>query len=336
MSGPLYLSHPASAGHDTGPGHPERAARMTAIEADLARRGWLGWERREAPAATAAQASAVHSERHVRAVQRMSEEGGGAFDPETPVSAGSWTAALHAAGGACAMAEALLAGDATVAFSAARPPGHHAGPDSACGFCLLNNVAIAARHALDALGARRVMIVNWDVHHGNGTNEIFRRSDAVLYASIHEAGIFPGTGPLLDVGAGAGEGFSINLPVPAGADEDAWLSLLEWIVVPAGEEFRPDLILISAGYDAHRADPLADCMLEASSFGEMARHVRALGARVGAPVGAVLEGGYDLEALAASVAATMEGLTDDAEPRSGAPDFATSRAASQIGHYWSL
>ena len=336
MSAPLYLSHPASAGHDTGPGHPERIARFTAIEEELARRGWLGWERREAPAANEAQLTAVHAEEYVAAIREMSAAGGGALEPETPVSAGSWAAALRAAGGACAIAEALLAGEAPVAFSAARPPGHHARAADTSGFCLLNSAAVAARHALDALGAERVMVIDWDVHHGNGTNEIFRRSDAVLYASIHQAGIFPGTGPLLDVGVGPGEGFSINLPVPAGADEDAWLSLLEWIVVPAGAEFRPDLILISAGYDAHRDDPLGGCMLEAGSFAEMARHVRVLGEATGAPVGAVLEGGYDLAALAASVAATMEGLADAAEPRSVAPDFATSRAASQIGHFWAL
>ena len=223
-----------------------------------------------------------------------------------------------------------------MAFSAARPPGHHATREIGMGFCLINNVAVAARHALDALGARRVLIVDWDVHHGNGTNDIFHSSAAVLYTSIHQAGIFPGTGPLLDVGAGEGRGFSINLPVPAGTGEDTWLSLLEWIIVPAAVEFAPDLILISAGYDAHRDDPLGDCTLEVASFAEMARHVRALGRRVGAPVGAVLEGGYDLAALAASVAATMEALAGDREPESVAPDFLTSRAASQIGHHWTL
>jgi acetoin utilization deacetylase AcuC-like enzyme len=336
VSPPLWLSHPASAGHDTGPGHPERVARMTAIEQELGRRDWLGWERREAPPASLVQLAAVHAPEHVAEVRAMSEAGGGAFDPETPVSPGSWAAALHAAGGACALAEALLAADAPTGFSAARPPGHHARPATAMGFCLLNNVAVAAQHALDGLGAGRVMVIDWDVHHGNGTNEIFRRSDRVLYASIHQSGIFPGTGPLLDVGVGAGEGFSINLPVPAGADEDAWLSLLEWIVLPAGAEFRPDLVLISAGFDAHRDDPLAGCELETGSFREMARHVRALGDAVGAPVGAVLEGGYDLAALAGSVVATMEGLTDGEEPRSVSPDFATSRAASQIGHFWAL
>lgn len=336
MSAPLYFSHPAALGHETGGDHPEGPGRITAIEHELERRGWLGYERRDAPAVDPALLTAVHSERYIAALRAMSEGGGGALDPETPVGPGSWAAALHAAGGACAMAEALLRREAPVAFCAARPPGHHANRDTSSGFCLVNNVAVAARHALDSLGAARVLIVDWDVHHGNGTNDIFRTSDAVLYASIHERGLFPGTGPLLDAGSGAGEGFSINLPVAQGSGEDAWLSLLEWIVVPAATKFRPDLVLVSAGFDGHRDDPLGGCELEASSFGEMARHVRELGARVGAPVGAVLEGGYAPAALADSVAETMEGLADDREPRSVAPDFPTSRAASQVGHHWTL
>jgi len=181
-----------------------------------------------------------------------------------------------------------------------------------------------------------VLVVDWDVHHGNGTNDIFRTSDAVLYTSIHQSGLFPGTGPLLDVGSGAGAGLSINLPVLAGSGEYAWLSLLAWIIIPAAVEFSPDLVLISAGYDAHRDDPLGGCALDTTTFGEMACHVRALGERVGAPVGAVLEGGYDLASLAASVAETMEALAGRREPGSVPPDFPTSRAASHIGHYWSL
>ena len=338
MSVPLYLSHPACAGHDAGPHHPERPERLVAIEGELERRGWLGYERREAPLAAWEALAAVHSPGYVGTVRALGEGAGGALDDtgETVVGPGSLEAALRAAGGACAMARALLAGEASAAFCAVRPPGHHAGAESTSGFCLFNSVAVAAQHALDALGASRVAIIDWDVHHGDGTNAIFRASDDVLYASIHQSGIFPGTGRLIDVGARGGEGYSINLPVPAGSGEDAWLSLLEWIVVPAVAELGPDLILISAGFDAHREDPLAGCELEAGSFAEMARHVRAVGERVGAPVGAVLEGGYALGALAGSVAATMEALAADEAPGSVAPDFLTSRAASHIGHYWRL
>ena len=277
----------------------------------------------------------MHPQSHVDAVRETTARGG-AFDLDTPSSPGSWEAALHAAGGACAMAEALLGGDAPVAFSALRPPGHHAERARAMGFCLFNNVAIAARHALDRLGATRVFVLDWDVHHGNGTNAIFHDSREVLYTSLHEWPFYPGTGELGDAGSGEGEGFSINLPVPAGSSEDVWLSLVEHLVIPAAREFRPDLVLVSAGYDAHRDDPLADCLLETSSYAELTRHVRTLADDLGVPVGAVLEGGYDLGALASSVATTMEVLASGGEPRSIPPEPLTQAAAEQVGRYWQL
>jgi acetoin utilization deacetylase AcuC-like enzyme len=235
------------------------------------------------------------------------------------------------------MVEALLAaGGPRVGFCATRPPGHHARTDTTCGFCLFNHIAVATRHALDSLGARRVFIFDWDVHHGDGTNDIFRATNDVLFASIHQSRSFPGTGPLSDAGARAGEGYSINLPVEKGSYEDAWFSLLEYIVIPAAEEFAPDLVLISAGYDAHRDDRQGGCELETSSFAEMARYIRGLGERTGAPVGAVLEGGYALDALAASVCATMEALAGNEPVGSVAPDFFTSRAAAHVGFHWRL
>jgi acetoin utilization deacetylase AcuC-like enzyme len=326
---PLYFSHPACLEHETGE-HPERPARIQAIETELERRGWLGYERREAPAAPLDAVTAVHAKAHVEAV-RTSSASRRSLDDETVLSPGSYRAALHAA-----MVDALLAGEARAGFCGTRPPGHHARSDTASGFCLFNNVAVAAPHALDALGARRIFIFDWDVHHGDGTNDIFRTSDGVLFASIHQAGVFPGTGPLHDVGSHAGEGFSTNLPVPARSGEDAWVSLLEHIAVPAALEFRPDLVLISAGYDAHRDDTQGGCELEAGSFAEMARHLRALGEAAAAPVGVVLEGGYAPDALAASVAATLEALAGDEPPQMVAPDYLTARAASYIGHHWTL
>ncbi|MGI8572138.1 MAG: histone deacetylase family protein [Solirubrobacteraceae bacterium] len=337
MGCPLYFSHPACLEHQVPGGHPEWPARITAIESLLAERGWLGYELREAPPASREMLVAVHSAEYVDAVRSMSERGGGALDPETMVSAGSYNAAAHASGAACAMVEALLAGGGPrVGFCATRPPGHHARPDTTSGFCLFNHVAVASRHALDSLGARRVFIFDWDVHHGDGTNDIFRATDAVLFASIHQSGAFPGTGLITDAGARAGEGYSINLPVQKGSYEDAWFSLLEHIVIPAAEKFQPELVLISAGYDAHRDDELGDCELEASSFAEMARYIRGLGEQTGAPVGAVLEGGYALDALAASVCATMEALAGDEPPDSVAPDSLTSQAASHVGFHWGL
>jgi acetoin utilization deacetylase AcuC-like enzyme len=195
---------------------------------------------------------------------------------------------------------------------------------------------VAARHALDALGARRVLVLDWDVHHGNGTNDIFHSSDEVLFASIHQSPLYPGTGPLEDAGSGPGTGHTINLPVAPGSDEQTWLALVEHVVAPATRAFDPDLVLVSAGFDAHRADPLASCRLETSSFGELARHARAIADAAGAPVGAVLEGGYDVDALAASVAATLEGLAEGGVPRSVEPDATTERARDAVGCFWTL
>ncbi len=169
------------------------------------------------------------------------------------------------------------------------------------GFCLFDNVAIAAELAIRELGAERVFVLDWDVHHGNGTAEAFRHRSDVLFVSIHQAGIYPGTGHAADLGSGAGEGYTINLPVPAGSDEETWLSLMEDIVVPAALSFDPDLVLVSAGFDAHRDDPLADCRLETDSFARMACQVRDMAQQMGAPLGAVLEGGYNPAALAESV-----------------------------------
>jgi len=309
----LYFSHPACLGHDPAsvmPGHPERPERLPAIERALAARGWLGWERREAPLADEAELELAHSAEHVRAIRELCAAGGGAIDPDTYAVEGSWEAARRAAGGACAMVRALLGGEDRVGFCGTRPAGHHAERERAMGFCLFDNVAVAAELALRELGAGRVLVVDWDVHHGNGTAEIFRRRDDVLVANIHQGGIFPGTGAAEDRGSGPGEGFTINLPVAAGSDGDLWLSLLEEIVLPAGRRFAPRLILVSAGFDAHRADPLASCLLEAEDFARMASSVRGLADELGAPLGAVLEGGYDVDALAECVVATLRALCE--------------------------
>jgi acetoin utilization deacetylase AcuC-like enzyme len=310
----LYFSHPACLEHDPGqglPGHPERPERLRAIEGALAERDWLGWERREAPAAGEEELLLVHPREHVEAIRELCRSGGGAIDVDTFAGAASYEAALRSAGGACAMTRALLGGEARVGFSAGRPPGHHAEPSRAMGFCLFDNVAVAAALAIAELGVERVFILDWDVHHGNGTAEIFRHRDDVLFASIHQGGIFPGSGARDDAGTGPGEGFTINLPVPAGSEEDLWLSLLEREVLPAAARFEPQLVLVSAGFDAHRDDPLAECRLEAASFGRMASLVRAAADGWGAPVGAMLEGGSALEALAESVVATMVALAEE-------------------------
>jgi len=279
---------------------------------------------------------AVHPATYVDEVRFMSERGGGAFDPDTIASEGTYEAALHAAGGAVALVEALVGGVASVGFCGLRPPGHHAEPREAMGFCFFNNIAVAAQHALNALGLERVFVLDWDVHHGNGTNDVFHASPQVLFASIHQYPWYPGTGPLTDVGSGDGEGYSINLPVPSGAGEDVWLSLVEHVVMPAARAFEPQLVLISAGFDAHRDDPLGMCMLEASSFASMAVWMRSLADSLGVPVGAMLEGGYDLRALAASCAATLGALRDGGEPSSVEPHPLAVEAARVVGRRWPL
>ena len=307
----LYFSHPACLEHDPReglPGHPESPERLRAIEAALVERDWLGWERREAPAASVEELELVHPPAHVERIRDLCTSGGGAIDPDTYAGEASWEAALRSAGAACEVTRALLSGEAKVGFAAGRPPGHHAEPERAMGFCLFDNVAVAAALAVAELGLERVFILDWDVHHGNGTAEIFRRRNDVLFASIHQGGIFPGTGAREDTGTGPGEGYTINRPVPAGSDESVWLPLLEDELLPAAAAFEPQLVLISAGFDAHRDDPLAECRLETADFARMATLVRAAAAEWDVPVGAVLEGGYDLDALAGSVVATMAAL----------------------------
>jgi acetoin utilization deacetylase AcuC-like enzyme len=334
---PLYFSDPSSLEHDpleAMPGHPEQPERLRAIDRVLAAEDWLGWERRPAPAASTVELELAHTPRHVAALRELSEAGGGAIDSETWDGPSSYRAAAHGAGGAAALARALLAGEARTGFSVARPPGHHAEPELAMGFCLFNSIAVAAAVAVAELGASRVLILDWDVHHGNGTEAIFHERDDVLLVTIQQEGIWPGTGSARDVGTGRGEGFTVNLPVPAESGRDVFLSLIDRVVAPLAGEFGPDLILISAGFDAHRDDPLAGLALTGEDFGQMAVEVRELGARLGAPVGAVLEGGYSLPALADSVAATMRGLGGEGDLVTAPETAVADEAADRVARYW--
>ena len=337
MPRPLYFHHPSSLEHDTG-AHPERAARIPAIERELESRGWLGFERVLAPEVEPAALEAVHPPEHIRAIAELSARGGGAIDLDTVASAGSYEAALHAAGGAMAMADALVApGGPGAAFSGLRPPGHHAEPRRAMGFCLFNNLAVAARRALDAHGGARVLVLDWDVHHGNGTEAVFAEDPAVMFCSIHQWPLYPGTGAADDVGRGAGEGTTLNLPVPAGTGDDAYVSLVEHVVVPVAQEFGPELVLVSAGYDAHRHDPLAGCRVTEAGFAAMTGTLRRLCADLGdVPLGMTLEGGYDLGALASSTAATLEVLGADRPPPPGdvAVHPLAAEAAARAARHW--
>jgi len=308
MAGPVLFHHPSSLTHDTGPHHPEAHERITAIERALAAQGWLGFERRLSPRATREQLLAVHPASHIDAIGRLAAVGGGAVDPDTVMSEGSWEAALHSAGGAVAMVDALMSGETRIGASLHRPPGHHAEPDRAMGFCLFNNIAVAARRARDEHGVRRVLIVDWDVHHGNGTQAAFYDTDEVLFCSIHQSPLYPGTGHASETGSGPGRGYTMNIPVSPGADDKLFCSAVAHLVVPLAYRYRPELVLISAGYDAHVDDPLASCQVTERGYATMAASLRALADDLEVPVGMVLEGGYDLTALAASVVATLEVL----------------------------
>ena len=328
----LYVRHPSSFRHETG-AHPENPRRLAAIEEAMSERDWMGLELVEAPAVSREDLLRVHDERHVDAIRELAARGGGMIDMDTVASEGSWEAAQHSAGGAADAAGRLLAAGEGFAFCGLRPPGHHAERGKAMGFCLFNNVAVAAAHAIAERGAERVLVLDWDVHHGNGTEAIFYDSPEVLYASIHQSPLYPGTGAPSDVGAGAGEGFTVNLPVPPGAGPDEFLSLVQQVVVPIAREFRPGLLCISAGYDAHRDDPLANCELDEAAFADMAATMGRLGSELGAPVLVCLEGGYSLGALAASVTATIEALADGREPRGAPPDMASAQRA-RFARYW--
>jgi acetoin utilization deacetylase AcuC-like enzyme len=335
----LYVHHPASLRHDPqalSPDHPDHPRRIEAIESAL-HAADLDLTRMAAPAATEAELALVHSERHIGFIRELCESGGGQIDDDTFVGEASYEAGRHAAGGACELIRALSSGRDRVGFGALRPAGHHAERNRAMGFCLFNNVAVAAELAIREHGAQKVMIIDWDVHHGNGTVEIFRQRPDVLVTGIHQQGLFPGSGALADMGSGDGHGYTVNLPVPAGSGAEVWLSLLEHLIVPIGLEYRPELILISAGFDAHADDPLSDCRLDAGAFALMACHVRDLAQALAVPLGAVLEGGYAPAALGESVAATLAALAGAGEAESAAPDpLVTPRAASHLGHHWAL
>lgn len=341
----LYFSHPACLEHDPrelSPGHPDTPERLIALERSLLERDWFGWERRAAPGAEQSLLELAHSAAHVASMQAISNEGGGAIDGDTFLGRRSFTAARHAAGGAVEMVRALLDGDAKIGYCGVRPSGHHAEHDRAMGFCVFNNVAVAAAAAIAERGLSRVFVLDWDVHHGNGTAEIFRGRSDVLFASIHQSPLYPGTGPLADVGSGAGEGYTINLPVPPGSGEALWLALLDRVVLPAARTFEPELILVSAGYDAHAADPLADCRLRTESFVAMAARARALSELQAAPLGLVQEGGYDSEVLAECVCAVMPALSSDTPPMvppsagAGEADALVDRAVERLARYWPL
>jgi acetoin utilization deacetylase AcuC-like enzyme len=328
MAGALVF-HEDFLGHDTGRGHPERPGRLAAIlrrldaRPDLRER--LVWS--EAPVATNAELRLVHDDATLRRLQALDEDGGGMIDGDTVMSAASLRAARRAVGAGTAAVDAVTAG-ADWAFALVRPPGHHATPTRSMGFCLCNNVAVTAARLRDA--GHRVAVLDWDAHHGNGTQDVFFADPDVLFMSLHEFPAYPGTGRLTDTGTGAGVGTTVNVPLPSGTGEDTVLAVFDEVVVPVVEQFAPDWVLVSAGFDAHRADPITDMGLRAATFGLLAARTAALARQVCAGRTVLfLEGGYDLDGLADAFEATVRGL-DGERPVPGeaaAPDRSPASAA---------
>jgi acetoin utilization deacetylase AcuC-like enzyme len=313
-------THPAFLDHDTGAYHPERRARLAAVlegleVADLGD----ALVPTEAPRATPAQIERVHPGEYLAELERLCAAGGGRIDADTVASRESFDAALRAAGSGLDAIARLEAGEADAAFCAVRPPGHHATPHQPMGFCLFNNVAVAAAALADR--GQRVLVVDYDAHHGNGTQDIFYDDERVTYVSFHQYPCYPGTGGLTEIGADRGHGHTINFPMPPGSTGQAYRRGIETVVAPFAELWKPDWLLVSAGFDAHHFDPLTELGLNAADFGDITADLVQLvepGRRV-----LFLEGGYDLEALgssaASAVAASIGERHHPDHPSSGGP-----------------
>jgi len=291
--------------HDPGRRHPESPDRLRAIREGLKRQH--GVEYVDADPIDLDVVRELHDRDYVEELERFCENGGGEWDPDTVVVDGTWEAILKSAGLARWAAERVMAGDdgRDTPFSIGRPPGHHAVTDDAMGFCFVNNVGIAAQAALDA-GADGVAILDWDVHHGNGTQDVFYDRGDVFFASIHEDGIYPGTGDSSETGTGAGAGATLNVPMPPGAGDAAYGLAMEKLIRPSIERMDPDCFLISAGFDAHRHDPISRMSVSTEGYGWLASLARSIADDVDAGLGFVLEGGYGLDVLAESVRTVHE------------------------------
>jgi acetoin utilization deacetylase AcuC-like enzyme len=304
----IFRSH-RFLGHDTGD-HVENPGRIAAIDAELARSGLLSGRTEPAfkPAALEA-IERVHNPRYVQALQEYIAAGGGWIGGDTYCSADTWETALLASGAGIAAVDGVLDGEYESAFVLARPPGHHATADTAMGFCFFNHVAVAAQHAIDR-GLQRIAVIDWDVHHGNGTQDIFYDRDDVLFCSVHQFGLFyPGTGAANETGSGHGKGYTINAPMPAGSDDAVYRQVFDELFHLPIQEFHPELILISAGFDAHEHDPLGGMAVTERGFADLTKRVMTYAAEAGHNrVVAMLEGGYDPRALGRSVAKVLETL----------------------------
>jgi acetoin utilization deacetylase AcuC-like enzyme len=315
---PLYLWH------DTG-AHPENALRLTAIMHGLTEAGLTSQlVPLSARDASVEEIERVHDGHYVAYIHEMAENGGAWADPDTYIAPRSYDAAVRAAGGAIAATDQVLDGEVESAFCLVRPPGHHAMPDHAMGFCLFNNIAIVARHVLAERGLERIAIVDFDIHHGNGTQAAFYDDPKVLYFSTHQYPYYPGTGHLEEMGAGAGRGYNVNVPLPAGCGDAEYRRVFAEALEPLLNRYRPQLILVSAGYDGHFDDPLASMTISVAGYGEMMSFLKRKAAEMcGGKVVCLLEGGYHLLAEAWSVRTCLEvllGETPAPDPFGKAPE----------------
>jgi acetoin utilization deacetylase AcuC-like enzyme len=294
--------------HDIGARHPESPDRLKAIRRGLTRQ--YGVEFVSAAPATVEQVRAIHDGSYVESVREFCADGGGQWGADTVAVEATFDAALSSAGFARWAVEAALSGadGRDTPFSAARPPGHHAVVDDAMGFCFFNNAAVAVQWALDERDVERAAVVDWDVHHGNGTQDVFYDRGDVFYASLHEEGLYPGTGEVAETGAGAGEERTLNLPLPSGSGDAAYRAAFADCIEPALSAYDPDLLVISAGFDAHEHDPISRMRLSAEGYGALTDRLRSLSGALDAPLAFVLEGGYSLDSLSESVAMVNETL----------------------------
>ena len=305
---PIYLEH------DTG-SHPENASRLIKIVDHLKQTGTMKQLIPISPrAATVGELSTVHSPGYISNVESFAQGGGGALDPDTMVSPASYNVALYAAGGLIEAVDAVMAGNVRSAFALVRPPGHHAVRWEAMGFCLFNNVAVAARYAIANHDLERILIVDFDVHHGNGTQDTFYDDPHVLYFSTHQSPFYPGSGRVEETGDGDGKGTTVNVPLPAWCGDDEYLRVYDEVLIPVARRFRPQLVLVSAGYDAHWSDQISQMQLSVTGFANVGRLLKGLAEELcDERIVLTLEGGYNLDALAASTRATIDVLLGNPE-----------------------
>jgi acetoin utilization deacetylase AcuC-like enzyme len=303
----LYLCHPSALNHQTPPGHPERPDRIRAIERTLEHERFAALHREQAPMGQPEMAALAHPQAYVDAIAEVApKEGMIAIDADTTMSPGTYEAVMRGVGAAVQAVDEVITGKVKNAFSAMRPPGHHAERTRAMGFCFYNNAAIAARHAQTAHGAERVAIVDWDVHHGNGSQDIFWSDPSVMYSSTHQMPLYPGTGAVSERGD---HDTIVNAPLSPGDGGDVFREAFETVILPRIAKFGPDLIVISAGFDAHWRDPLANLNLTEADFGWATVKLMELAEkRCQGRIVSVLEGGYDLDGLSRSVAAHVTAL----------------------------